>query len=112
VQIKKLLYEKLGLPQRKGRDGKVTTGEDALVSLVGFCNGELKSKKTEEAKQKWRINIAVLKTLLNVRKYDKLLSSYVGIEISKDGRLRGILKVTGTESGRWAGGVWLDGTGL
>ena len=111
-QVKEFLYDNLKLPIRRDRDGKVTTGEDALVGLIAYAKSEQNKVRTPETKNKWAIKIAILKLILNIRKYDKLLSSYINVKISKDGRLRGILKVASTESGRWAGGVYYDGTGL
>jgi hypothetical protein len=111
-QVKEFLYTDLGLPIRRDRDGSVTTGEDALVGLIGYCNGELSKVRTDESRMKWRSKIAILKLILNIREYDKLLSSYINVGVSNDGRLRGILKVAGTESGRWSGGNYYDGTGL
>jgi DNA polymerase I-like protein with 3'-5' exonuclease and polymerase domains len=111
-QVKEFLYDKIGLPARHNRDGGITTDSDALIGLIGFCKGEISKLKTEEAKAKWHHRIAILKLLLNIRGYDKLLSSYIGATYSADGRMRGQYKVTGTESGRWAGGNWLDDTGL
>jgi hypothetical protein len=111
-QVKEFLYTDLGLPVRRDRDGSVTTGEDALVGLISYVQGEIKKVRTQESIMKKKTQIAMLKLLLNIRKYDKLLSSYVDVPLSPDGRLRGILKVASTESGRWAGGNYLDGTGL
>ena len=111
-QVKDLLYTELGLPTRRNQDGTITTGEDALVSLIGYCKTEQSKLKTNEARTKWDMKVAILKLILNIRGYEKLLSSYINVGISADGRLRGIFKVGATESGRWAGGVWYDGTGL
>ena len=111
-QVKEFLYTTLELPVRRDRDGSVTTGEDALVGLIAYSQGEMKKVRTDATIYKWKTRIAMLKLLLNIRKYDKLLSSYVDVPLSPDGRLRGILKVASTESGRWAGGNWIDGTGL
>lgn len=112
VQVKKFLYETLALPVKRDRKGSVTSGEGALVELIGTCKMEKDKVKTAESKQKWDIRIACLKLILNIREFDKLISSYVGVPYSNDKRLRGRLKIAGTESGRLAGGTWYDDTGL
>lgn len=111
-QVKKYLYETLGLPTRTDRKGNVTSGEDALVNLIGYCKGERDKRKTVESKNEWNRKIAILKLILNIRGYDKLLSSYLTITIPADGRVRSFYKVPGTETGRWAAALWLDESGL
>ena len=111
-QVKDFLYGDLELPPRRTRKGVITTDNDALVGLIAFAQGERAKLRTEEAKGKWSLKIAILKIILNIRGYEKLLSSYLGASYSKDGRLRSIFKVAGTESGRLAGGNWWDETGL
>ena len=111
-QVKEYLYDELKLPVKRDKKGVITTGEDALVSLITFCKAEQNKIKSQELKDKYAKRIVVLKLLLNIRGYEKLLSSYINVGLSNDGRLRGLLKPSSTESGRWAGGNWLDDTGL
>ena len=111
-QVQNFLYNDLGLPPRKSRTGNVTTDEGALVGLISYCKTELSKAKTEPTQMKWKLRIATLKEILNIREYEKLLSSYVNVPFSTDGRMRGRYKVSGTKSGRWAGEKWYDKTGL
>lgn len=112
AQVKKYLYEDLGLPIKRSREGKVSTGEDALVGLINYCETERDKRRTDEARLQWDTKIAILKLILNIRGYEKLLSSYINAGISHDNRMRGVFKVAATESGRWAGAVWWDKTGV
>lgn len=112
--IAKILYDKdkFGLPPRRNRDGSLTTDEDAIVSLIAFCKDKLgRMKPGGNAIVYWRTRYEALKTILVIRGVRKLLSSYINIGVSEDGRVRAIYKVTGTETGRWAAAVYFDGTG-
>ena len=107
-----LLYKKLGLPEKKNRQKKVTTDEDAIVSLIGFAKNQLVKYKSDEKQKIWMTNILILKVILELRGYEKLLSSYINIKTSSDGRVRSIFKVHATETGRWAASKFVDETGL
>lgn len=81
-QVKALIYEDRGLPQRT-RKGKLTTEADVLMDLAA---------KTEDP-----ILIAIIK----VREKRKLLSSYYRMDLlSPDRRLRWEYKIAGTKTGR------------
>lgn len=111
-KINSFLYDTLQLPLKTKQDGNVTADEDAIVSLLATVEKRLQDLKTEAAKQPWQIKLASLKLILRIRGYDKLLSSYVKINISHDGRARSWYKFWGTETGRWSASSWYDKTGL
>lgn len=111
-KINSFLYDTLELPLKTKQDGNVTANEDAIVSLLATVEKKLQDLKTDAAKQAWHIKLASLKLILRIRGYDKLLSSYINIDISKDGRARSWYKFWGTETGRWSAGSWYDKTGL
>jgi DNA polymerase len=111
-QVINFLHKKLGLPTRSNRDNKTTTNEDALVSLIHYAQKEMDSRKTEKSKQDWFFKLSALKLLLKVRGYEKLVSSYLNIETSPDGRVRSSYKISGTETGRWSASNYVDGSGF
>lgn len=113
-QMRALLYDKdkLGLPPRKDHEGNLTTDEDAIVSLIAFTKDKLsKLKPGGNANQFWQLRLDALSSILLIRGIRKLLSSYINIKISDDGRLRATYKPVSTETGRWACAVYFDGTG-
>lgn len=113
-QMKALLYDKdkLGLPPRKDHAGNITTDEDAIVSLIAFTKDKLsKLKAGGNANAFWQVRLDVLGAILLIRGVRKLLSSYINIRISEDGRLRATFKPVSTETGRWACSAYFDGTG-
>jgi uracil-DNA glycosylase family 4 len=111
-QVTEFLYKNLELPTRTNQDGNTTTSEDALVSLIQYCQKEMETKKTEEARQRWFFKLSALKLLLMVRGDEKLISSYLNVKTSPDGRVRSSYKISGTETGRWSCSNYIDGTGL
>lgn len=111
-QVIEFLHKKLGLPTRSNRENKVTTNEDALVSLVHYAQKEMDLRKTEKSKREWFFKLSAIKLLLKVRGYEKLLSSYLSITPSPDGRLRSSYKISGTETGRWSASNYVDGSGF
>ncbi len=111
-QVIEFLHTKLGLPTRSNRENKVTTNEDAVVSLIHYAQKEMDARKTEKSKQEWFFKLAALKLLLRVRGLEKLQSSYLNIKTSPDGRVRSSYKIAGTETGRWSASNYVDGTGL
>lgn len=119
-KLQNILYDKdkLGLPVRRKRTGKVTADEDAIVSLIAYCKDKLDSVVKEQTKLEWQIKLAICQTILEIRGLRKLLSSYIlaktkqGQRISVDGRIRSLYKVGGTETGRWSASKFLDGTGF
>ena len=71
-QIQQLLYGQLRLPiQINKRTGKATVDHDALISL-----------------QKKQPNLSILNHIIEARKYAKLSSTYTGMDIDADGRVR------------------------
>lgn len=106
-----LLYKLIGLPEKKNQTGKVTTDEDALVSLIGHCQSQLlHGPKKDEVK--YLTGLAVCKLLLGIRGWAKLKSSYFDISISEDSRARSTYKAHATETGRWSASKFVDDTGL
>jgi uracil-DNA glycosylase len=123
--LKKLLYDKdkLGLPPRRKTDNKgnsvLTTDEDAIVSLIGFCKDKEEVLKTEAGKQPWIQRHAILRLILEIRGIRQVLSNYVrqnlkdgSTRVRSDGRLHSTCKVGGTETGRWSHTKYVDGTGF
>ena len=111
-QVAEFLYKKLGLPTRTSRKSKgITTNEDAVVSLIQYCQKELETKSTQKGKDGWQLKLYALKLLLLIKGDEKLLSTYLNIKKSGDGRIRSFIKLSGTETGRWAAGLYVDGTG-
>lgn len=110
-QMPALLYDKLQLPTRTN-DGKVTTDEDAIVSLIGYCKTELEKAKRETTKNTWQYKLTILKLILEIRGIRKTISTYLRPRLSYDGRLRSYYKASATNTGRWACQKFLDGTGI
>jgi hypothetical protein len=111
-----LLYDELGLKEKRKRDknGKWvrTADEDALVSLVGECKEQYDNRIQKAVKEKWLKCLVICKLTMKIRGVRKVLSSYVNVEISEDGRARGFVKITGAETGRWSISKYYDNTGL
>src|SRR5436190_5432059 len=120
-KLKNILYDKdkLALPSRRNRDGNLTTDEDAIVSLIGFCKDKLDSVVRESSKLEWRIRLAVCQTVLEIRGIRQVLSNYI-LERQRDGTLRAgddlrihsTVKVGGTETWRWSMMKYVDGRGF
>jgi DNA polymerase len=120
-KLKSILYDKdkLALPTRRNRDGNLTTDEDAIVSLIGFCKDKLDSVVREQTKLEWRIRLAVCQTILEIRGIRQVLSNYI-LERQRDGTLRAgsdlrihsTVKVGATETWRWSMMKYVDGTGF
>ena len=112
AKVKDFLYKTLELPIKMDREGNVTADEDACVTLIGTVERKLQELKTDKSRDPWKLRLAVLKLLLRIRGQEKLLSSYINVNVSLDGRVRSWYKFWGTETGRWSAGSWYDGTGL
>lgn len=119
-KLKKILFDadKFGLPARRNRDGGLTADEDAIVSLIGFCQDRVESLKTDAGRLPWRIKLGACKLILEIRGMRQVLSNYITLEqrnkigrFSSDGRLRSTFKV-GPETGRWSSTKYIDGTGV
>jgi hypothetical protein len=112
AKVKDLLYKTLELPPKKNEDGNLTANEDAIVDLITTVSRKIQELKTEKARAPWEQKMLFLKLILNIRGYDKLLGSYINIEVSTDGRARSWYKFWGAGTGRWSAAMWYDGTGL
>jgi DNA polymerase I-like protein with 3'-5' exonuclease and polymerase domains len=89
-QMPSYLYDQCKLPRRiKG--GRVTTDEDALVSLLPYGN-------------------ELISTIMFIREYKKK-DSFYSIKVDEDNRVRTTLKAAGTETGRAASSKSFTGTG-
>lgn len=111
-QLKEVLFDRLRLPLRKNYNGGVTTDENAIVSLMTFCQTKINGLVTENKKFEWQLKLAALKLILKIRGQRQLISNYIDIPISSDGRVRSSYKVAATETGRWAANTYVDGTGF
>jgi uracil-DNA glycosylase family 4 len=120
-KLKNILFDKdkMGLPPRRNREGKLTTDEDAIVSLIAYCKDKLDSVVRQDAKIGWQIKLAICSTILEIRGIRQVLSNYVlermrdgTSRLSSDFRLRSTFKVGGTETWRWAAMKYVDGTGF
>jgi DNA polymerase I-like protein with 3'-5' exonuclease and polymerase domains len=110
--IPNLLYEKLNLPKKYNKDKNLTADEDSIIENINFCKSKFEEMKTKSGQMSWAIKLGILQLILMIRGDEKLLSSYIDIEISLDNRVRSIYKSHGTETGRWSAGKFIDGTGL
>ena len=96
-QMKEFLYGELKLPQMVNRKtGTVTANEDALKEL---------SKKYPNP---------IFDLVLDIRKVNKLLSTYIRAPLDKDERIRCSYVITGTDTGRLSSreSVYGSGTNL
>lgn len=74
------------------KKGKITTDEDALIRLASHGHREAK-------------------IIMELRHLSKMLSSYLDLKFSSDGRLRGTYNPAGSGSGRISSSAAIDGTG-
>lgn len=111
-QVKELLYDRLKLPHRTNRKGGLTTDEDAIVSLIQYVQGQYEDKKTDKGRDPWFRKLHTLRSILDIRGNEKLISSYFDAKLSDDGRIRSSYYPAGTDTGRWSCGLYVDGTGL
>ena len=110
-QMKRLLYEELGLPLRH-KNKKVTTDEDAIRASMAWAEDKIRHVKTEDARMKWQRAYLSTKVILKIRGIRKILESYLDINIDEDGRVRCTISVGGTETMRFSHSKTLWGTGL
>jgi len=120
-QVQYVLYEHFKLPQRTKKVKKKNSNEnsikstsdnDAIVSLLTYCKNKYEELKLAKSKTPWELKLKFLSALLVLRETNKMLSSQVSIPASRDGRVKSIYKVAGTESGRLSAAKYLDGTGM
>lgn len=94
-QLQEFLYEVLRLPPQRSKEGKITTGIEALESL---------SKKAP----KFGI---IMRCILHARDLRKQLS-FLKARRSPDGKIRASFNVGATETGRWSSSKNCFGEGL
>lgn len=114
-QICELLYDSLKLPVKynkksKGKKKSRTADEDAIVALIGHCEGKLLEYKTDNRRNEWKVRLGILRTLLQLRGWGKLRSAYINIK-THDGKIKSTWKVPGAETARWSAGLWMDKSG-
>lgn len=112
----KLLYTTLGFPPRRKRavgdkPATITADEDAIIGCIGITADKLNTLKTDSSKAEWKKKQLILKAILEIRSVRQLLSNYILIGYSADGRMRSTYKAAATETGRWAAEGYVDGTG-
>jgi uracil-DNA glycosylase len=110
-KLKDLLYGDFKLPIRRNRGGGITTDEDAIVGLIGYCVDYVNGLKTANAKAEWNKKLLVLKAILEIRGLRQLLSNYIKAPL-REGRYHSIYKFAATETGRAACEGYVDGTGV
>lgn len=110
--LKELLYDQLRLPVKKNKEGRPTTDEDAIVSLITYCGDHIAKLRSVDAKLDWKIKETICKLILEIRGLRQLKSNYLDKEIHEDNRIRSTYKHAGPETGRWAAEKYVDGIGL
>jgi len=111
ILLKKWLYSKegLGLPTRSYKK-KVTTNDDALVSLLAWCKDKIDESVRDETKAKYRVKYNIIRAIREIRALRQRYSMYMEARISEDGRSRSSYKY-GPDTGRWAAQKYVDGSG-
>jgi DNA polymerase I-like protein with 3'-5' exonuclease and polymerase domains len=109
-QVREFLHKELNLPARKHK-GKVSTAEPKLRALMADCSEKLETLSTESAKMRWMRGHTAIYLILKIRSIRKRLSSYLNVEVDGDNRMRTLLKVGGTETGRLSSSKTLWDTG-
>lgn len=100
-QMKRAMHETLKLPTRSYK-GRSTLDEDALVSLIGHCETQSEKLKTQSLKDEWKRKGRACLLALKIRKLRKRIESYLDARVDNDGRMRWVLVVGGTETGRFS----------
>jgi len=108
-QVAECIYGDLGLPERRYQ-GKVTTAEAALRSLLALCESKLR-KSSPATRVKWLRGYLMLMQTLKIRSLRKRLSSYINARVDNDERMRCTISIGGTETGRFSHSKTLWGTG-
>lgn len=110
--LNKYLYEDQELPAKRNRQGGLTSNEDAIIELIGYCKNQHSKLTMPAAKGPWKHKIKVLETIIKIRGIRQILSNYLNVPYSKDGRVRCTYKVSATETARWACDGYVDDTGF
>lgn len=94
IDVFKLAYDKLKLPERRNKKtGNVTADKDAIVYLAD------------------KYQHPMLLTILKIRERRDLIERYANAPIDADGRMRCSFDITGTRTGRLASRVSIYGSG-
>ena len=114
IKLKDWLYSKdkdggLGLPSRSFQK-KVTTNDDALVSLLAWCKDKVDESVRDDTKSKYRVRYNIIRAIREIRNIRQRYSMYMEARLSEDGRSRSSYKY-GPDTGRWAAQKYVDGTG-
>jgi DNA polymerase I len=109
-QMQSFVYGTLGLPVRK-KKGRPTCDEDALRALLGIAEDKMRTVKQEDAKYRWTRAYLGLTIILKIRAIRKRKESYLDISLDNDGRMKTLLRVGGTETGRFSASKTLWDTG-
>lgn len=110
--LAKYLYTDQSLPPKRNREGGLTTDEDAIIELIGYCKNQVSKLVMPSAISPWKHKIKVLETIIKIRGIRQILSNYLNVPYSADGRVRCTYKVSATETGRWACDGYVDDTGF
>jgi len=112
-QAQAVIYDGWKLPEKIDRkSGNRTLDEDAVVALIAHTKDKVMTSVRKETKMKYEVMYYALKTLLEIRGLKKMVSSYIDIDVSPDGTIKSMFKVSSTETGRWAAEKYYDNTGL
>lgn len=112
-QAQAVIYDGWKLPEKIDRKtGNRTLDEDAVVALIAHTKDKVMTSVKKDTKLKYEVMFYALKTLLEIRGLKKMVSSYIDIDVSKDGTIKSMFKVSSTETGRWAAEKYYDNTGL
>lgn len=109
-QVGEFLYDSLRLPERRF-GGSRTTREEALRSLMAFCDDKRSKEQSEEKLMRWLRGYMAVLFVLKIRGIRKRLNSYIDIAIDTDERMRTTLSVGGTEEARFSSSKTLWNTG-
>jgi len=95
-QMREFLYDELGLSKQTNRKtGKVTANESAIIKLM----------------KKYPDYVPAFQYMLAIRHEKKLISTYLNVEVSNDGRMRTSYNIGGTKTGRLSSSKSLSGSG-
>ncbi len=83
IQLQHLFYEKLHLPEQYNKEGSLTADKSAIFKLKHISGGD-----------------PIFDAITDYKKYSKLLSTYIQMEVSEDGRIYTTYDPTGTTTWR------------
>lgn len=117
-QLCRAIYEKMELPVRlkkKFDDDAISTptaDKEAIAASVAFVKGKMIDSITSKTKDKWELKLTILRYISEIKSIQKMLSSYIRIQLSPENRIRSTYKVTATETGRWGCEKYLQREGV